>query len=135
MLATVANHTTRTPLLVCLGLVCAGASVIMAVLVFFGMRAYVYRAESIRFGLATVFLVMIPLCISLAWARWVFLGAQASGVVRVSSNWFVLMFAGFSYLVVSSVVLLLFTEAIVWLAAVLVRGVVRWRRALVDREK
>jgi hypothetical protein len=116
-LAAVSWSITRTSPWLNLLLILAGATLIMAVLVVFGIKAYDHRGPTRRFGLATIFLVMVPLSIYLAWFRWLMSHLPderftiAAGIA--ASVVFVLM------VILTTVVLLWLAEALMWLSVLL----------------
>ena len=106
-------------------LVAAGAIAIMAVLVVFGMKAYVHRGPARRFGLATIFLVMLPLSIYLAAIRWMLDKAQLDELS--GEQWIIVLIFSAAFMLLSTVILLWMAEALMWFATVLQSKVLRRR--------
>lgn len=119
-LARVLGETTHTPVAIAVALTAVGSVAVMAVLTLLGVKAYEYRHSTIRFTLSTAFLVAIPLCVYLAFLRVVF-----RGQLTLQPDWLdwllISAFAAF-WMSATTVLLLWFAEAIMWLAV----SVRRW---------
>jgi len=106
-------------------LVLAGAIAIMAVLVAFGIKADRHRGPVRRFGLATIFLIIVPLSIYLAVIRWVL--DEAPSEQFTVDQWIMVLIFSAAFMLLSTVLLLWMAEALMWLA-VLVKNHVRKTR-------
>ena len=94
-----------------LAVICA-ASVVMAVLGVLGVKAQQEKAPVRRFRLSSVFLLTVPLAIYLAAIRSVFTGMDMRGLTV--PNWIVVAVCCVDFMIVTTLVLQCFTEAIVW---------------------
>lgn len=125
-LARVLGEATHTPFAMAVALTTVGAVTVMAVLSLLGVKAYEYRHAVIRFTLSTAFLVAIPLCVYLA-----FLRAVLRGQLTQQPDWLdwllISAFAAF-WMSATTVLLLWFAEAILWLAVVARRRLSSQRR-------
>lgn len=119
-MASILRQVTGMPAAISLLLMTIGSAVIMAVLVVFGVKAYKQKGPIRQFQLSSLFLLMVPIAIYSAAIR--------SVAVTLPANlsplaW--LAFAGGAsfYVVMSTVVLLWFADALMWVAVLVVRTV------------
>ena len=104
---------TEAPLWLCVCCVALAATVIMGVLTVFGVKALENHRQGSRFSIATLMLVVVPLSIYLTAARYLLGGVLNDPKVPLVA-WVVLI--GFALFVCgfTTVVLLYFAEALMW---------------------
>jgi hypothetical protein len=107
--------------------VIAGAGVIMVTLCVFGVKAYRHAGPTRRFGLSTMFLVIIPLSVYLAGLRWGIMGLPVDRITP--AGWITAALFCAIFIVISTAVLLRFTEAVLWLATAVLRALNAARRS------
>ena len=102
-----------------------GAAVIMAV--FYAIRVHLSKVApgQAKFTLATLFWLSIPLCIYFSYIRvvWLGLGSSVSNSGNLVGDLGVVGLSGLIFMIVSSAILLAFTESLIWLLAK-IRGLV-----------
>lgn len=118
---------TDSPFWLTLVAVIAGGGVIMVTLCVFGVKAYRHAGPMHRFGLSTMFVVIIPLSVYLAGLRWAFMGLPTDRMSPV--GWLTAALFCAIFIVISTAVLLWFTEAVLWLATAILRAVNEARRS------
>ncbi len=107
-----------------------GSLAIMISMLFLSVRFSELKEQSNRFSLSTVFLVSIPVCIYLAALRLFIRHVPAEE--SDPPLWFSLVSGTVFYVCFTTVVLLSFTEAIVWIAARIVSSRSRRRNRSID---
>ncbi len=113
LLASLFSEATDSSLAVTLALTLLAALVIMVVITLLSEKVYEYRRTGIRFSLSTAFLVSIPLCIYLAAIQQVL---KRSPMDDDPVVWIVGTVVSVWWMVITSVALLWFAEAVVTLA-------------------
>jgi hypothetical protein len=122
----VAHAVTQTPVWIVSLLVLAGAGTIMAVLVVFGLKAYWHSGPVRRFGLSSIFLISIPLSIYLAAIRWMLQAASPPSLTP--AIWMTVWLTSITFMLVTTILLLHLAEALMWIAAALLRWTRRRNR-------
>lgn len=121
VVATGFSSATEASLAVTLPAVLAGAAAITSVLVAFGVKAYRHNSRKLRFNLGTVLLFVVPVCIYLTAFQ------QILRAIPLPDRELPLLFAlaafGVVFAGLTTIMLLYFAEAVLWLAL----GILRWR--------
>jgi hypothetical protein len=119
ILTGVFSHVTDTRYAVTLAIVAAGAAVLMTCIALFGVRAYRGAGRSRQFRISSLLLAMVPLSVYLAAIRWVLSGSQTAEFTP--GQWFAVVLVACVFILLSTLILAKFAEAIVWTAVALVR--------------
>jgi ADP-ribose pyrophosphatase len=103
-----------------LAVVSGGALAIMVTLVVFGAKSIKQTGPVRRFQLNSIFLIIIPLSVYLAAVRWMIQGLP-SDEFRVR-GWLTVVLAAAFFMFFTTIVLIHFTDAVLWLAVICQRA-------------
>jgi hypothetical protein len=107
------RESTRLPLVATFSAVVVGAFVVMGVLVAFGLKTLEGKERVSRFNLSSIMLVMVPLAAYLAALRAVLAPLPLNNLG--AGGWAFLAAASMTFMIVTTIVLLAFAEALAWL--------------------
>lgn len=106
--------------------VLGGASLIMATLIVFGTKSIKHSGPVRRFRLDSIFLLIVPLSVYLAVLRWWWQGL--SDEQRSVTDWVDVTCMSLGFMLLTTIVLLYFTDAVLGFAVFLLRAFLFLRR-------
>jgi hypothetical protein len=121
LLTALFSHITGTPVAVTAGVVAGCTLVVLAAIGVLCVRLVGRAGPERQFGMATALLLFIPFAVYLGGIRCVLLAIQKSAEDLDPVLWFLLAAYSLMFMIVTTVVLLFFGEALIWLVALLLR--------------